>query len=340
MRVPKGETTTRFFITARASADQDGSDPQGAFSEDLLRTYMQFNEEMHRARVLLASEGLNPAARGARIARDPQDQRGVCADLELVGVAGDESSPSFARGEVAASPSTSGVHSMLRLFIGNKNYSSWSLRPWILMKELSIPFEEHLVPFGSVDGEPPFKRFSPTGRVPCLIDVDRTVWDSLAITEYLAETDPRVWPVDPGARAWARCAAAEMHSGFHGIRDACTMNCGLRVQVSQWSGAVLQEWKRVDELWCEGLSRYGGPFLAGATFSAVDAFFAPVAFRVQSYAPAITSSASAYAARLLALAHMRAWYAAALEEPWRDEAHEAEARAAGSWLQDLRASFK
>lgn len=227
---------------------------------------------------------------------------------------------------------------MLRLYIGNKNYSSWSLRPWLLMKQLAVPFEECLVPFGSVDGQPAFKSFSPTGRVPCLIDRERTVWDSLAITEYLAEICPQVWPEDRGARAWARCAAAEMHSGFHRIRDVCTMNCGLRVQVLDWSDGLLNEWKRIDDLWCQGLSQFGGPFLAGDRLSAVDTFFAPVAFRVQSYAPVLTPRASAYAARLLALAPMRDWYAAALAEPWRDEAHEAEARAAGLWLQDLRAA--
>jgi glutathione S-transferase len=227
---------------------------------------------------------------------------------------------------------------MLRLFIGNKNYSSWSLRPWILLKELSIPFEERLVPFGTVGGQPAFESFSPTGRVPCLIDAERTVWDSLAITEYLAETHAAVWPSDRDARAWARCVAAEMHSGFPNIRDACTMNCGLRVQVRHWSRALLHEWNRVDEIWCEGLSRFGGTYLAGATFSAADAFFAPLAFRVQSYAPRLSSNASAYAARLLALAPMREWYSAALAERWRDESHETEARAAGVWLQDLRSS--
>jgi glutathione S-transferase len=115
------------------------------------------------------------------------------------------------------------------------------------------------------------------------------------------------------------------------------MNCGLRVKVSHWSSAILQEWKRIDELWCEGLSRYGGPCLAGSCFSAVDAFFAPVAFRVQSYSPELSASAGAYAARLLALPHMQSWYTSALAETWRDEAHEAEARSAGPWLQDLRA---
>ena len=229
---------------------------------------------------------------------------------------------------------------MRRLFIGNKNYSSWSLRPWVLMKALSIPFEECLVPFGTMDGRSAFRSFSPTGRVPCLVDAERTVWDSLAITEYLAESHPGVWPSDPGARAWARCVAAEMHSGFHHIRDVCTMNCGLRVQVSHWSDALLQEWRRIDELWCAGLSQHGGPFLTGASFSAADAFFAPLAFRVQSYAPPLSPNAMDYAARLLALDPMREWYTAALAEPWRDEAHEAEARAAGPWLQDLRAGAR
>jgi glutathione S-transferase len=227
---------------------------------------------------------------------------------------------------------------MLRLFIGNKNYSSWSLRPWVLMKQLAIPFEEQLVPFGSLDGEPAFKSFSPTGRVPCLIDGNRTVWDSLAIAEYLAEIDRMVWPSELGTRAWARCVAAEMHSGFHNIRDVCTMNCGLRVRVFTWSEALLNEWQRVDELWCTGLSKFGGPFLTGPNFTAADAFFAPVAFRVQTYSPRLTPAASAYAARLLALPPMQEWYASALAEHWRDEAHEAEARAAGTWIQDLRAS--
>lgn len=225
---------------------------------------------------------------------------------------------------------------MLRLFIGNKNYSSWSLRPWLLMRALNIPFEEQLVPFGSSASGSGFASFSPTGRVPCLADGDRTVWDSLAITEYLAESNPGVWPADRGARAWARCAAAEMHSGFQTVRDVCTMNCGLRVTLNQWTPPLLSEWQRIDALWCAGLSQFGGPFLAGARFTAVDAFYAPVAFRVQTYTPPLSANAAAYAARLLALAPMREWYAAALQEAWRDEPHEAEARAAGTWREDLR----
>ena len=222
------------------------------------------------------------------------------------------------------------------LFIANRNYSSWSLRPWVLMRELGIVFGETLVPFGS-HGEPnAFRAFSPTGKVPCLVDGDTVVWDSLAITEYLAEAEPAVWPGDRSARAWARCAAAEMHSGFPTVRDICTMNCGLRVRIDTFPEALRLEWQRVDALWSEGLSRFGGPFLAGERFTAVDAFYAPVAFRAQTYGPPLSSQARGYVDRLLALPSMREWYDAALQEPWREQAHEAEARHAGAWLQDLR----
>lgn len=226
---------------------------------------------------------------------------------------------------------------MLKLFIANKNYSSWSLRPWILMKQLGIPFDECLVPFGSPAGVPSFKGFSPSGRVPCLIDGELTVWDSLAIIEYIAEMDARVWPQEKNARAWARSASAEMHSGFQHIRDTCTMNCGIRVSVEGERPALKSEWKRIDDLWNEGFDRFRGPYLAGGSFSGVDAFFAPVAFRVQSYSPDLSKRAREYADRLLDLRPMQDWYAAAVAETWRDEAHEAEARAAGPWLQDYRA---
>jgi glutathione S-transferase len=226
---------------------------------------------------------------------------------------------------------------MLRLFIANKNYSSWSLRPWVLMQELSIAFEEQLVSFDpSTPGA--FRRFSPTGKVPCLVDGETVVWDSLAIIEYLAESWPAVWPAAKAARAWARCAAAEMHSGFATVRNICTMNCGLRVRLAEFPPALAAEWARIDELWRSGRTRFGGPFLAGAAFSAADAFFAPVAFRVQTYAPPLSAEANEYARLLLSLPSMKRWYEAALREPWRDEAHELEARAAGTIVQDLRHS--
>jgi glutathione S-transferase len=223
---------------------------------------------------------------------------------------------------------------MFQLFIANKNYSSWSLRPWVLMRQLDIPFEEKLVPFGGPDD---FHRFSPTGKVPCLIDEQTTVWDSLAITEYLAERYPRVWPADAAARAWARCAAAEMHSGFTELRNSCTMNCGVRVQLKAFSAGLKSDIARLDALWNESLSRFGGPFLAGSVFTAADAFFAPVAFRVQTYGLALSPAARQYVDRMLALAPMQDWYAAALAEPWRDAEHEDELAQVGTVLQDLRA---
>lgn len=225
---------------------------------------------------------------------------------------------------------------MLELFIANKNYSSWSLRPWVLMRELQIPFDEKLMPFPGKGAASGFRKFSPTGKVPCLIDGTTVVWDSLAIAEFLAEREPRVWPADAVARAWARCAAAEMHSGFQNLRSLCPMNCGLRVRVPAYPRALVRELERIDELWNEGLSRFGGPFLAGAAFTAVDAFFAPVAFRVQTYEPKLSAASRHYVDRLLALPSMQDWYAAALREIWRDEEHEEEVRNAGNVLQDLR----
>jgi len=225
----------------------------------------------------------------------------------------------------------------LTLWIANKNYSSWSLRPWLLLRELAIPFEERLVPFSQRPEDSSFGSFSPSGKVPCLVDGETVVWDSLAIVEYLAESHPRVWPADRRARAWARSAAAEMHSGFFQIRNACSMNCGVRVRIDPMPPALRAEWDRVAALWADGLERFGGPFLAGAQFSAVDAFYAPLAFRAQGYGIALPPHAAGYVARLLALPAMQAWYAAALAETWRHEGHEQELRAAGTLLQDLRA---
>jgi glutathione S-transferase len=226
---------------------------------------------------------------------------------------------------------------MYDLYIANKNYSSWSLRPWVLLRELAIPFRERLVPFGGNANPDAFKSFSPTGKVPCLVDEPLTVWDSLAITEYLGERHAGVWPAEAAARARARSAAAEMHSGFFGLRNHCTMNCGIRVTLDAIQPALRRDLARLEELWADGLTRFGGPFLAGTRFSAVDAFFAPVAFRIQTYEPPLNEAARRYAARLLALPSMQSWYGAALAETWRDEEHEVDARSMGSWRQDLRA---
>jgi glutathione S-transferase len=229
---------------------------------------------------------------------------------------------------------------MYTLHIANKNYSSWSLRPWVLLSELGIPFEERLSPFlaGSGASSAAFRAFSPTGRVPCLHDGDTVVWDSLAIAEYLAERHPGVWPSDPLARAWARCAAAEMHAGFAPLRNDCAMICGMRVRLHSISASLQKDITRLAELWNEGLHRFGGPFLAGETFGAVDAFYAPVAFRIQTYGLAIDGAAAGYAARLCALPSMQRWYAEALKETWRDPEQEDEVKRAGEVLEDLRST--
>ncbi|GHG67555.1 glutathione S-transferase [Alishewanella longhuensis] len=212
---------------------------------------------------------------------------------------------------------------MYQLFIANKNYSSWSLRPWLLLKQLNIPFVEQLQQF-QVDNYATFRQFSPTAKVPCLHDGKTVVWESLAIIEYLAERHTGVWPTDATARNYARCAASEMHAGFSTLRNVCTMNCGVRAQLTNPPPALAEELARLDELWQQGLTQFGGPFLAGAAFSAVDAFFAPVAFRVQSYQLALTEPSLTYVQQLLALPAMQDWYQAALAESWREPSHEAE----------------
>ncbi|HEU4539261.1 MAG TPA: glutathione S-transferase family protein [Polyangiaceae bacterium] len=227
---------------------------------------------------------------------------------------------------------------MYELFIANKNYSSWSLRPWLLLRELNIPFRETLIPFGRTSGPGSFRAVSPTGRVPCLHDEGTVVWDSLGIVEYLAERHPGVWPADPKARAWARCAAAEMHAGFGALRNQCPMSCGVRVRSNPPDEALAADLRRLDELWAEGLARFGGPFLAGGAFGAVDAFFGPVAFRVQSYGLPLAPPGREYAARLLELPSMRRWYDDALAETWREPSHERETAQAGAVIEDRRAA--
>ena len=224
---------------------------------------------------------------------------------------------------------------MYDLYIANKNYSSWSLRPWVLLSELGIPFREVLVPFAGAANRDVFRGFSPSGKVPCLVDGATTVWDSLSITEYVGERHAGVWPAEAAARAWARSAAAEMHAGFQALRNTCGMNCGIRVKLHSVDAPLERDLARIEELWADGMNRFGGPFLTGNRFCAVDAFFAPVAFRIQTYDPPIGAAARRYAAQLLALPSMQKWYAAGLAETWRDE-HDDDARAVGTWTADLR----
>ena len=225
---------------------------------------------------------------------------------------------------------------MYTLYIANKNYSSWSLRPWVLMRTLGIPFDERLVPLEDGSCWDSYRTFSPNGRVPCLHDGTTVVWDSLAIVEYLAERHAGVWPAPAETRAWARCVASEMHSGFGALRGHCAMNCGLRVELAEMPDALQADIARVDEIWSEGQTRFGGPWLAGPEFSAADAFYAPVAFRVQTYALPLGDTSRDYANLLLEHEAMVEWYRAGLAEPWRETSHEAEMRSAGAIVADYR----
>jgi glutathione S-transferase len=227
---------------------------------------------------------------------------------------------------------------MYQLFIGNKNYSSWSLRPWLLMRALEIPFEEHLVPFAEHSSWTKFRDFSPNGLVPCLHDGSTVVWDSLAIAEFLAERHPGVWPEDAAARAWARCASAEMHSGYSALRNQCPMSCGVRVTLNEIGTALERDIARIDELWRDGLDRFGGTYLAGTAFTAVDAFFAPIAFRAQTYGLPLGDTAQQYADRILEHPAMQDWYTAGLAEPWREADHERDVAACGAVTADHRTS--
>lgn len=225
---------------------------------------------------------------------------------------------------------------MYTLHIANKNYSSWSLRPWVLMKERGIDFKEVKTVFSADSNWKNFRQFCPSGMVPCLLDGDLTVWDSLAICEYLAENHSGVWPDDVKARAWARCAAAEMHSGFLALRQDCPMNCAIRVNLHKVSAKLQSNISRLDELLSEGLQRFGGPFLAGKHFTVVDAFYSPVAFRVQSYRLDLSDAVADYMKHLLSSDSMVDWQESAYAEPWLEESHEEEAKKTGTILQDFR----
>ncbi len=224
---------------------------------------------------------------------------------------------------------------MYVLITANRNYSSWSLRPWVLMKGLDIAFDDRIEPFARPVNYDAFRSFSPTGQVPALLHEGRTIYDSLGIALYLADRHTNVWPTDPDARAWAQCAAAEMHSGFAALRNDCTMNVGVRVTPKPMSGALRANVTRIRELFEDGLARFGGPWLAGPDFSAVDAFFAPVAFRIRTYGLDV-GAGQAWVDHMLAHPAMQEWERQALLETWREESHEAELTAAGVITADYR----
>ncbi|MEO7568806.1 MAG: glutathione S-transferase family protein [Croceibacterium sp.] len=227
------------------------------------------------------------------------------------------------------------------LITANRNYSSWSLRPWLLMKALGIPFEERFEPFTQPDNYADFRQFSPTGQVPLLIaketGCERRLWDSLGITMYLAERHDAIWPADAEARAFAQAVVAEMHGGFGALRNDCTMNVGVRVTPKPMSAALTRNVERVREIFEEGLERFGGPWLAGAEFTAVDAFYAPVAYRVRTYGIDV-GKGQAWVERIIAHPSMQEWERQALAEPWREASHEAELAAAGAITADYRAA--
>lgn len=221
------------------------------------------------------------------------------------------------------------------LITANRNYSSWSLRPWLLMKGLGIAFEDRIEPFTKPSNYEEFRAFSPTGQVPVLLHEGRTIHDSMGIALYLADRHPGVWPSDPDARAWAQCAAAEMHSGFAALRNDCTMNVGVRVKPRAMSDALRADVSRIRELFEQGVARFGGPWLAGSAFSAADAFFAPVAWRIRTYGLDV-GKGQAWVDHVIAHPAMRQWEAEALAESWREEGHEAELRACGEVIADYR----
>jgi glutathione S-transferase len=207
----------------------------------------------------------------------------------------------------------------LTLIIGNKNYSSWSLRPWLAMKVAGIAFEEQVIPLYEPGSRERILKYSSTGKVPVLIDGEQRIWESLAILEYLAEKFPKAnfWPAEARARSHARAVAAEMHAGFQALRKACPMNLWLPVKARPQSDEVMDNVRRVDALWGDCRARFGqnGQFLFGA-FGAADAMYAPVASRLHSYGLDVSAVSRAYIDAILALPAFVEWRAAGLKEPW------------------------
>jgi glutathione S-transferase len=205
----------------------------------------------------------------------------------------------------------------LKLVIGNKNYSSWSMRPWLALRANDIPFDEVLIPLYTDNpaDKDRILSFSRAGKVPTLVDGDVTIWDSLAIIEYLAEKFPEkgLWPADPASRAHARSISAEMHSGFVALRNECGMNIHRKVGAIALSDDARANIARIQQIWAECHRRYGGPFLFGA-FGAADAMYAPVVHRFRTYAIEITPDARHYFDAMMAQPAFQQWTREGLAE--------------------------
>jgi glutathione S-transferase len=212
----------------------------------------------------------------------------------------------------------------MQLHIGNKNYSSWSMRPWVLMRQAGIAFEEVMVRFDGFTPQSQFKQrigaLNPAGKVPILVDDGLVVWDTLAIAEYVAERFPehQLWPRERAARARARSVCAEMHSGFSALRSACPMNIEARLPeigaiVLRDQSGVRGDLDRITQMWSTLLREHGGPMLFGA-FSVADAYYAPVVMRLRTYELPVPEDVAAYMQRVVELPGVQAWIADALRE--------------------------
>ncbi|WP_174803910.1 glutathione S-transferase family protein [Martelella limonii] len=205
----------------------------------------------------------------------------------------------------------------LTLYIGNKKYSSWSLRPWLAMEAAGIPFKEVLIPFDFPAGNPRFREVSPVGLVPVLHHGKFRVWESLAIIEYVAELYPeaKLWPADRIERAEARAISAEMHAGFRALRAACPMNFGRKPAPLAVDDAVRADVRRIETIWAEALETSGGPFLFGS-FSAADAMYAPVVNRFEIYQLTDNERSLAYMNAIRSVPAFQRWRDGALAESW------------------------
>ncbi len=205
----------------------------------------------------------------------------------------------------------------LILYVGNKNYSSWSFRPWIALEAAGVPFTDKVIPFDFAAGNPQFRDLSPTGKVPVLHHGAVRVWESLAIIEYVAELFPEkgLWPRDAAARAEARAISMEMLSGFRAIRNACPMNIRRKPGAIDLPDGVMEDVARIETIWTDALARSGGPFLFGG-FSAADAMYAPVVNRFDAYCLTKDETVLAYMARMKAHPAWQKWQAAAEAESW------------------------